>query len=90
MKQFHLIIEGDVVGVGYRSWMVREAEKLHIVGWVKNRQDQVIEAVVQGEEEQVKNMIELCKKGPDVAWVESVVNTERPVDNNLETFTVIY
>jgi len=90
MKQFHLLITGDVMGVGYRSWMKREAETLHIVGWVKNRKDNMVEAVVQGEGEQVKRMIELCKKGPEVAWVEKVEVTEKPVDNNLESFTVVY
>jgi len=90
MKQFHLIIEGDVVGVGYRSWMVREAERLNIVGWVKNRQDKTVEAVVQGEEESVKKIIELCKKGPDVAWVERVEVTEKPIEKDLFLFEVVY
>jgi acylphosphatase len=90
MKSFHLLIQGDVVGVGYRSWMVREAEKLHIVGWVKNRQDKMVEAVVQGEEESVKKIVELCKKGPDVAWVERVEVTEKPVDKDLFLFQVVY
>jgi len=90
MKYVQLLIQGDVMGVGYRSWMKREAETLHIVGWVKNRKDNMVEAVVQGEGEQVKRMIELCKKGPEVAWVEKVEVTEKPVDNNLESFTVVY
>ena len=90
MKCVQLLIQGYVVGVGYRSWMKMKAETLHIVGWVKNREDNAVEAVVQGEGEQVKRMIELCKKGPEVAWVEKVEVTEKPVDNNLESFTVVY
>ena len=90
MKNFYLLVQGDVVGIGYRAWMMREAEKLHIVGWVKNRQDKAVEAVVQGEEENVKKIVELCKKGPDVAWVERVEVTEKPVDKDLFLFQVIY
>ena len=90
MKNFHLLIQGDVVDIGYRSWMMREAERLHIVGWVKNRQDRAVEAVVQGEEENVKKIVELCKKGPDVAWVEKVTITEQPVDKFFFTFEMVY
>ncbi|MCJ7826480.1 acylphosphatase [Patescibacteria group bacterium] len=90
MKCFHLMIIGDVVGVGFRGWMMREADKLNLVGWVKNREDRAVEAVIQGEEEQVKKIIELCKKGPDVAWVEKVTITEQPVDKNFFTFEMVY
>lgn len=90
MKAYHLLIHGDVQGVGYRSWIVREAEKLHIVGWVKNCEEDIVEAVVQGEEEQVKQIVERCKKGPEVAWVENVEVTEKPIDKDLFVFEVIY
>jgi acylphosphatase len=90
MKQFHLIISGDVIGVGYRSWMKREAVKLGLIGWVKNREDRAVEAVIQGEEEPIQSMIELCKKGPEVAWVEKVTIKEQPVDPNFVVFEVIY
>lgn len=90
MKQYHLFIIGDVIGVGYRSWMKREASKLGIVGWVKNRDDQAVEAVVQGEDKNVQDIIALCKKGPTVAWVEKVEVREEPVDLHLIEFEVIY
>ena len=90
MKQFYLIISGDVIGVGYRSWMKREAVKLGLIGWVKNREDRAVEAVIQGEEEPIQSMIELCKKGPEVAWVEKVTIKEQPVDPNFVVFEVIY
>jgi len=70
--------------------MVREAEKFHIVGWVKNRDDGTVEAVVQGEDERVQQIIERCKKGPEVAWVENVEVTEKPVSADIFRFEVIY
>lgn len=89
MKQFYLIISGDVQGVGYRSWMKREAQKLQLAGWVKNRDDGAVEAIVQGEEKRVQNMVKRVRKGPDVAWVEHVDIAERDVDTGMIGFEVI-
>jgi acylphosphatase len=90
MKQFHILIRGDVQGTGFRSWMKREAENLSIAGWVKNREDGTVEAIVQGEEGSVKKIVELCRKGPDISWVERVDITEQPVNKGLITFEVVY
>lgn len=72
MIKAHLIIYGDVIGVGFRTWTQRFAQDLQLTGWVRNREDRTVEAVFEGEEEKVKEMIELCKKGPEVAWVKKV------------------
>jgi len=90
MKNYHLLIQGDVVGVGFRSWMKREANILQIVGWVKNREDDTVEAVIQGKDNLVLTLLEKAKKGPEVSWVQDVVITENPVDRNLFAFEVIY
>ncbi len=90
MKQFHILIQGDVQGLGFRSWMKREAKELGIVGWVKNRKDGKVEAIVQGEEKSVEKIVELCKKGPEIAWVENVEVTDQPVAKDLFTFRVVY
>jgi len=89
-KQYYLIITGDVQGIGYRSWMKQEAQNLGVMGWVKNREDKTVEAVVQGEEETVAEMLEKAKKGPEVAWVERVEIREQPVDKELMMFEVVY
>lgn len=72
MKRAHLFIYGDVIGVGFRVWVVRNARELGLTGWVRNTDDGLVEAVCEGDEEKVKEMIERCKKGPEVAWVEKV------------------
>lgn len=90
MKSFQLHIQGNVQGVGFRSWVRREADKLNIVGWVKNREDGGVEALIQGDALSIHTLIELCKKGPEVAWVEQVIITEQPVDDSLLTFQVVY
>lgn len=42
MKRARLVIFGDVQGVGFRAWAVRQAKELGLVGWVKNREDDTV------------------------------------------------
>lgn len=72
MKRIHLIISGDVQGVGFRSWVREEARKFGLTGWVKNREDRTVELVVEGEESVLRELIELCRRGPEVAWITGV------------------
>ncbi len=72
MKRIHLIISGDVQGTGFRSFIKREAIKLDVTGWVKNREDGIVEVEAEGDEEKLKELVDVCWKGPDVAWVENV------------------
>lgn len=77
MKRVHLIISGDVQGVGYRAWMKREALSLKLTGWVKNREDGAVEAVIEGKKEMIDKLILLCRHGPEIAWVEDIqINIE--------------
>jgi len=72
LKQTHLYIKGDVIGVGFRAWTKIQAKIIGVVGWVRNHQDGFVEVVVQGDEDKVKSMIELLKKGPPVSRVDDV------------------
>lgn len=71
-KRAHVFISGDVTGVGYRSWTLRQAKERGLTGWVRNAEIGMVEAVFEGEENKVKGMVKLCRKGPEVAWVEKV------------------
>jgi len=90
MKAFHVIISGDVQGVGYRSFLKREAQKLGICGWVKNRDDGTVEAVIQGEDIPLAKIIQKVKVGPDVGWVKDVDIQEEVVNESITTFQVLY
>ncbi len=65
-------IEGRVQGVGFRYWVVREAENAGIDGWVRNRRDGSVEALFSGDEEIVRRMISHCHQGPPVAHVTAL------------------
>ena len=73
LKQVHLYIKGDVIGVGFRAWTKIQAKIIGVTGWVRNiSDDDKVEAQIQGEEEKVKQIIELMKKGPPVSHVSDV------------------
>jgi len=68
----HLIINGRVQGVGFRAFLRQQARKYQISGWVKNRIDGSVEAVLEGEETGVEEMVNKARKGPRWARVDKV------------------
>jgi acylphosphatase len=68
----HVFVSGGVQGVFYRSETLYEARKHHVNGWIRNLLDDRVEAVFEGEEEDVKQVVEFCKRGPPSARVASV------------------
>jgi len=73
-----LRIEGSVQGVWFRESMRREAEALGITGWVRNRLDGSVEAVVQGTPEAVRHITEWARRGPDHAFVKRLEEADEP------------
>ena len=66
----HVLIRGRVQGVGFRAWVEDTAIDLGLRGWVRNRRDGSVEAVLAGELELVRTMIEASRRGPPAARVE--------------------
>ena len=71
----HLAIRGRVQGVGFRYSMAEEAARLGLAGWVRNRRDGSVEAVVQGPAAAVEAMRRWAGKGPPSAQVSAVEAT---------------
>jgi acylphosphatase len=65
----HFIVSGRVQGVGYRDALRDEAEKRNVGGWVRNRRDGSVEALVQGAPEAVDAIIAWARRGPSLARV---------------------
>ena len=72
MKSIHIIITGVVTGVGFRWWLKKEAEKRRLYGFVKNRTENEVEAVLLGHEKDVEDVVRLCRKGPTSSKVKSI------------------
>jgi acylphosphatase len=68
----HVFITGRVQGVFFRSETRYEAKRLDVAGWVRNTPDGKVEAVFEGEEKSVKQIIEFCRRGPPEARVTDV------------------
>lgn len=84
----HLLIKGKVQGVFYRASARDVAEQLELKGWIRNTDDDDVEAVVTGDPDQVKEFIEWCKKGPSRARVDKVNVTEKE-DESFDSFRIV-
>ena len=68
----HLVITGRVQGVGYRYFVESEATARKLCGWVRNRRDGAVEAIVAGSPESVDEMVAACWRGPSASRVAEV------------------
>jgi len=77
-RQF--VIRGRVQGVGYRMAMAEAAGALGVAGWVRNRRDGVVEAVVQGDDGLVEELLAWCRRGPPGARVTAIATLAVELD----------
>ena len=88
--QTHVIISGKVQGVWFRLNTKNKAEKLNLTGWVRNTNDGKVEAVFEGEERDINEMIKWCYEGPQLANVKNVnIETKSPL-NCFDKFEIKY
>jgi acylphosphatase len=82
-----VVAKGDVQGVFFRDSTRDEAERRGVTGGVRNRDDGAVEAVFEGEKDDVQALVDICRGGPGQASVEDLeVNDEEP--ENLSGFDV--
>ena len=90
MQRVHLIISGDVQGVGFRAWAKWQAKKLGLVGWVKNREDESVELVAEGTKGKLEELIIRCRRGPEIALVKNIDSTWSDGIDELVGFEVVH
>jgi acylphosphatase len=67
-----VVVRGTVQGVGYRAFVEDQAALNGIEGWVRNRRDGTVEAVFAGANATVAAIVEICRRGPETAHVETL------------------
>ena len=90
MQRVHIIISGDVQGVGYRAWALRQARDFRLTGWVKNREDDAVEIVAEGPGGDLGEFVKACQHGPEVAWVKHTDVTWETATREFAGFEVLY
>jgi len=86
MAARHLQITGRVQGVGFRYSMQREATRIGVRGWVRNRRDGSVEALVQGNDAAIAAITDWARHGPPGARVEEVRVANADAEENLASF----
>lgn len=89
-KRVHVIVAGRVQGVFFRAFTREEAMKLKLAGWVRNRPDGSVEAVVEGEPEAVNRMVSWFYRGSPMSSVSRVQVTAEEAVGETDSFEIHY
>jgi acylphosphatase len=88
-KRVALVVKGRVQGVFFRASTQREARRLGVTGWVKNRADGSIEILAEGEEDAIKEIVGWANHGPSAARVDHVDVRWRGYTGEFFEFTIV-
>lgn len=72
LARLHAILEGRVQGVGFRYFVLEVAELLGVYGWVRNRWDDTVEVVAEGERAALEKLLDALGRGPRGAFVSTI------------------
>ena len=89
-QRVRIFVKGRVQGVFFRQALKVKAKQNNVFGWVKNLLDERVEAVLEGNEENVNILVEWCHGGPANARVEDVEIKNEKFINEFSKFDVLY
>jgi acylphosphatase len=84
----HLIVSGCVQGVCFRAETQRAARTFGVSGWVRNKRDGTVEAIVEGAKKDVISLINWCNAGPPLSRVEKVDVTWKDYNGEFSKFCI--
>lgn len=87
-KRVQMTVRGRVQGVFFRATAQREARRLGLTGWVRNRADGSVELLAEGEEGALRDLVTFCQKGPAPARVERVETRWRKYTGEFADFKI--
>jgi len=86
--RLHAIVEGRVQGVGFRAFVIDVADILGVTGWVRNRWDETVEVVAEGEPAVLQKLLEALQRGPRMSFVSAVKTDWLPATGEFGDFRV--
>ena len=89
LKQLQLTVRGRVQGVYFRASTQREARRLGLSGWVRNRSDGSVDILAEGEETSIRELFTWAQKGPSAARVEKVETRWRSYTGDHPDFKIV-
>jgi acylphosphatase len=90
MKTTHVIVEGRVQGVCFRDCTSRQARRLNLCGWVRNKDDGTVEALFTGAKSDVAAMLEWLWRGSPGSRVDAVRSRDVTSKEDSITFEIRY
>ncbi len=88
--QKHVIVTGKVQGVFFRAYTKDIAEKYMITGWVKNKKDGTVEAVIKGDAKNIEQMIQWFHTGSPASSVDRVIVEDQRNPSDFKSFNIKY
>jgi acylphosphatase len=89
MRRVRVVVTGDVQKVGFRSWTKHKADHFGVKGWVKNNVDGSVEAVFEGMDSTIEEMLESCRRGPPGSYVREVDVKEETMKGKFPDFRIV-
>jgi len=89
-ERLHAVVRGDVQGVGFRYFLMRQAHALGLRGWVRNRDDGTVEFVAEGPRPELERLLEAARRGPSHAHVSAVQADWSGASGGLDAFDLTF
>ncbi len=90
VEAWHCVVYGRVQGVGFRYSTLREAQRLRLTGWVRNRWDGSVEVYIEGKRDAVNHLLKWLSHGPPGAFVERVEKKPQNPTGSYDDFSIAY
>ena len=87
--RLHIFISGKVQGVYFRQNTSYKAQELNIMGWVRNLKDGRVEAILEGERENINKLLDWCNDGPENAIVTNIEIMNETYRNEFSNFQIL-
>ena len=89
-RRVHIVIGGKVQGVFFRQALKVMAKKNNVFGWVKNLEDKRVEALLEGNTENINSIVEWTRIGPAHSRVDNIEINDEKFKNEFSIFEVLY